>query len=93
MKREEAAALTCGDPEVAIEIILEFVAAVAMLERRVADLERKIALSTVDSSNSSTSRSSDHPRRQEHGHIDLQGAIHQRSPHALASHFLVAVFG
>jgi len=61
MTREEAAALVYGNPEAAIDLILELVAAVERLTARVEELERKIALLTRDSSNSSKPPSSDGP--------------------------------
>jgi transposase len=61
MTREEARALVYGNPEAAIDLIVELVAAVAALQARVAELERKIALLTRDSSNSSKPPSSDGP--------------------------------
>lgn len=61
MTREEAAALVYGNPEAAIDLIMELVAAVAALQTRVAELERKIALLTRDSSTSSKPPSSDGP--------------------------------
>jgi transposase len=54
MTREEATALVCGNPDAAIELILQFTA-------RVEELERKIASFTLDSSNSSKPPSSDGP--------------------------------
>lgn len=59
MTREEAAALVYGNPEAAIDLIVELVATVAALQARVTELERKIALLTRDSSNSSKPPSSD----------------------------------
>lgn len=61
MTREEAAALVYGNPEAAIELILQLVATVERLTARVEELERKIALLTRDSSNSSKPPSSDGP--------------------------------
>ena len=54
MTREEAAALVYGNPEAAVELILQLVATVERLAARVEELERKIALLTRDSSNSSS---------------------------------------
>jgi transposase len=59
MTREEATALVYGNPEAAIELILHLVATVEPLTARVEELERKIALLTRDSSNSSKPPSSD----------------------------------
>ena len=61
MTREEARALVYGNPEAAIDLIVELAAAVPLLQARVAELERKIALLTRDSSNSSKPPSSDGP--------------------------------
>jgi len=61
MTREEAAALVYGNPEAAIDLILHLVATVEHLTARVEELERKIALLTRDSSNSSKPPSSDGP--------------------------------
>jgi transposase len=61
MNREEAAALVYGNPEAAIELILQLVATVERLTGRVEELERKIAILTRDSSNSSKPPSSDEP--------------------------------
>jgi transposase len=61
MTREEAAALVYGNPEAAIDLILQLVATVERLTARVEELERKIALLTRDSSNSSKPPSSDGP--------------------------------
>ena len=61
MTREEATALVYGNPEAAVELILQLVAAVEHLRPRVEELERKIALLTRDSSNSSKPPSSDGP--------------------------------
>ena len=55
------AALVYGNPEAAIELILQLVATVEHLTARVEELERKIALLTRDSSNSSKPPSSDGP--------------------------------
>jgi transposase len=63
MTREEATALVYGNPEAAIDLILELVAAITALQARVAELERKIALLTRDSSNSSRPPSSDGPAK------------------------------
>jgi transposase len=61
MTREEATALVYGNPEAAVELILQLVVTVERLTPRVEDLERKIALLTRDSSNSSKPPSSDGP--------------------------------
>jgi transposase len=61
MTREEVRALVYGNPEAAIELILQLVATVERLTARVEELERKIALLTRDSSNSSKPPSSDGP--------------------------------
>ena len=61
MTREEAAALVYGNPEAAIDLILQLVATVERLTARVQELERKVALLTRDSSNSSKPPSSDGP--------------------------------
>jgi transposase len=61
MTREEAAVLVYGNPEAAIDLILQLVATVKSLTERVGELERKIALLTRDSSNSSKPPSSDGP--------------------------------
>lgn len=61
MTREEATALVYGNPEAAVELILQLVATVERLTARVEELERKIALLTRDSSNSSKPPSSDGP--------------------------------
>jgi transposase len=61
MTREEVAALVNGNPEAAVELILKLLATVERLTARVEELERKIALLTRDSSNSSKPPSSDGP--------------------------------
>jgi transposase len=61
MTREEAAALVYGNPEAAIDLIIQLVATVELLKARVEELERKIAMLTRDSSNSSKPPSSDGP--------------------------------
>jgi hypothetical protein len=61
MTREEARNLVYGNPEVAVDLIVQFSEAVEILKARVAELERKIALLTRDSSNSSKPPSSDGP--------------------------------
>lgn len=61
MTREEARALVYGNPEAAINLIVELAAAVPSLQANVAELERKVALLTRDSSNSSKPPSSDGP--------------------------------
>ena len=62
MTREEATALVYENPEAAVELILQLVATVERLTARVEELERKIALLTRDSSNSSKPPSSDGPQ-------------------------------
>jgi len=61
MTREEATALVYGNPEAAVDLILQLVATVEALTVRVEELERKIAALTRDSSNSSKPPSSDGP--------------------------------
>jgi len=61
MTREEATALVYGNPEAAVDLILDLVATVERLTARVEELERKVALLTRDSSNSSKPPSSDGP--------------------------------
>jgi transposase len=61
MTREEATALVYGNPEAAVDLILQLVETVERLSARVAELERKIAVLTRDSSNSSKPPSSDGP--------------------------------
>ena len=61
MTREEARTLVYGNPEAAVELIFQLSEAVEILQARVAELERKIALLTRDSSNSSKPPSSDGP--------------------------------
>lgn len=61
MTREEARALVYGNPEAAVDLIVELVATVAALQARVGELERKLALLTRDSSNSSKPPSTDGP--------------------------------
>ena len=61
MTREEARNLVYGNPEAAVELIFQLSEAVEILQARVAELERKIALLTRDSSNSSKPPSSDGP--------------------------------
>jgi hypothetical protein len=61
MTREEARTLAYGNPEAALELIFQLSEAVEILQARVAELERKIALLTKDSSNSSKPPSSDGP--------------------------------
>lgn len=53
MTREEAAYLVYHEPERAIDLLVALSEAVERLEARVAELERKIAQLTKDSSNSS----------------------------------------
>jgi len=54
MTREEATAIAYGDREMIVEILLQ-------LSARLEELERKVALLTKDSSNSSKPPSSDGP--------------------------------
>ena len=61
MTREEARALVYGNPEAAVDLIVELAAIVPLLQAKVAELERKIAQLTRDSSNSSKPPSSDGP--------------------------------
>ncbi len=61
MTREGARALVYENPEAAVELIVHLTAAVAALQARVEELERRIALLTKDSSNSSKPPSSDGP--------------------------------
>ncbi len=61
MTREEATALVNGNPEAAVDLILQLVATVERLMARVEELERSVALLTRDSSNSSKPPSSDGP--------------------------------
>ncbi len=61
MTREEVAALVYGNPEAAVELIPQLVASVERLTKQVEELERKVALLTRDSSNSSKPPSSDGP--------------------------------
>jgi transposase len=62
MTREEATALLYENPEAAVELIQQLVATVERLTARVEELERKNALLTTDSSNSSKPPSSDGPQ-------------------------------
>lgn len=62
MTREEVAQLVYVNPEAAIELILQLLATVEKLTARIEELERKIALLTTDSSNSSKPPSSDGPQ-------------------------------
>jgi hypothetical protein len=55
MTRQEAISLVYGNPEAAVDLIFQLSEAVEILKARVAELERKIALLTRDSSNSSNS--------------------------------------
>lgn len=59
MTREEVRTLVYGNPEAAVDLIVELLATVAALQARVEALERKIALLSRDSSNSSKPPSSD----------------------------------
>jgi transposase len=61
MTRAEVTALVYGNPEAAVNLILQLVGTVEPLRARVAELERKVALLTRDSSNSSKPPSSDGP--------------------------------
>jgi transposase len=61
MTREEARNIVYGNPEAAVDLIVYLSQAVEILQARVAELERKIALLTRDSSNSSKPPSSDGP--------------------------------
>ncbi len=61
MTREEAAYLVYHEPDRAIDLLVALSIAVERLEARVAELERKIAQLTKDSSNSSKPPSSDGP--------------------------------
>jgi len=61
MTREEAKALVYGNPEAAIDLIVELAGAVPSLQAKVSALERRVALLTRDSSNSSKPPSSDGP--------------------------------
>jgi transposase len=61
MTREEATGLVYENPEAAVESMLQLAVAVEGLTARQEELERKIALLTRDSSNSSKPPSSDGP--------------------------------
>jgi len=61
MTREEAAYLVYHEPERAIDLLVALSEAVERLDARVAELERKIAQLTKDSSNSSKPPSTDGP--------------------------------
>lgn len=61
MTREEAIAIAHSDPETIVEILLRMSETIDELRVQVAELERKIALLTTDSSNSSKPPSSDGP--------------------------------
>ena len=50
MTRQEAISLVYGNPEAAVDLIFQLSEAVEILKTRVAELERKIALLTRDSS-------------------------------------------
>jgi len=53
-----------GNPEVAVDLIVQLSEAVEILKARVAELDRKIALLTKDSSNSSKRNSSKTPAKE-----------------------------
>jgi hypothetical protein len=59
MTREEARNLVYGNPEAAVDLIVQLGEVMGILKARVAELERKVALLTRDSSNSSKPTSSD----------------------------------
>jgi transposase len=61
MTREEAIAIAHGDPDVIVDILLRMGRTIEELRSKVEELERKIALLTRDSSNSSKPPSSDGP--------------------------------
>jgi transposase len=61
MTREEATAIAYGDREMIVEILLQLSNAVDLLTEKVAELERRIALLTKDSSDPSKPPSSDGP--------------------------------
>jgi hypothetical protein len=61
MTREEAIIIAHSDPEVIIEFLLRMSETNERLQSRIEELERKIALLTRDSSNSSKPPSSDGP--------------------------------
>ena len=61
MTREEAKKLVYENPDAAVDLIIQSYEAVEILKGRVGELERKIALLTRDSSNSSKPPSSDGP--------------------------------
>jgi transposase len=61
MTRQEARNIVYGNQEAAVDLIVYLSEAVEILQARVAELERKIALLTRDSSNSSKPPSSDGP--------------------------------
>ncbi len=61
MTREEAIIFVYGNPEAAVDLLVQLSEAVEILQARVTELERKIALLTRDSSNSSKPPSSDGP--------------------------------
>lgn len=63
MTREEAIAIANSDQHTIVEVLLHLSATVDRLTARVAELERKVALLTKDSSNSSKPPSSDGPTR------------------------------
>ncbi len=61
MTREEAIAIAHGDPETIVEILLRMSETIDELRLQVAELQRKVASLTTDSSNSSKPPSSDGP--------------------------------
>ncbi|MBM3302538.1 MAG: IS66 family transposase zinc-finger binding domain-containing protein, partial [Deltaproteobacteria bacterium] len=61
MTREEAIAIAHSDHEIIVEILLRMSQTIDELRLQVAELQRKIALLTTDSSNSSKPPSSDGP--------------------------------
>lgn len=61
MTRDEAIAIARSDPEVIVEVLLRMSKTIDELRSQVQELERKVALLTRDSSNSSKPPSSDGP--------------------------------